>query len=282
MKIFKEHSSISAYTKKLRSEGAEVGFVPTMGALHPGHLSLVKQSLSENDATVVSIFVNPTQFNDSADFDKYPRQIQSDLDLLSTVSENLIVFVPESKEEVYNETYTSIKIELGLLEEVFEAPNRPGHFEGVLNVVYQLFRIINPNRAYFGAKDYQQLAVIRKMVKDLNLSIEISGCPIIREESGLAMSSRNMRLSAQGKETAASIYQALASVRSNMLAYSVSTCLHEATNHIQRQGIEIEYLSVADAETLSPISEWHDANKHVVLFAGYCEQIRLIDNVQLN
>ena len=258
------------------STGIRIGFVPTMGALHQGHLSLVMRSKRENEVTVVSIFVNPTQFNDSRDLEKYPRTLDADINLLSQVGCD-IVFAP-TVDEMYPEKDTRI-FNFGTLETVMEGRHRPGHFNGVAQIVSKLFDAVQPHIAYFGEKDFQQLAIIREMVKQLNYTITIAGCPIVRESSGLALSSRNMLLSAEEHKKAPIIYQIL----SESCIFVAQKQPHEVRNWVlnkfQNTGLDVEYFEIVDAYSLQPVSSWNESDYIVGCIAVFCGKIRLIDNI---
>ena len=258
------------------STGIRIGFVPTMGALHHGHLSLVMRSKRENEVTVVSIFVNPTQFNDSRDLEKYPRTLDADINLLSQVGCD-IVFAP-TVDEMYPEKDTRI-FNFGTLETVMEGRHRPGHFNGVAQIVSKLFDAVQPHIAYFGEKDFQQLAIIREMVKQLNYTITIAGCPIVRESSGLALSSRNMLLSAEEHKKAPIIYQIL----SESCIFVAQKQPHEVRNWVlnkfQNTGLDVEYFEIVDGYSLQPVSSWNESDYIVGCIALFCGKIRLIDNI---
>ena len=258
------------------STGIRIGFVPTMGALHQGHLSLVMRSKRENEVTVVSIFVNPTQFNDTRDLEKYPRTLDADINLLSQVGCD-IVFAP-TVDEMYPEKDTRI-FHFGTLETVMEGRHRPGHFNGVAQIVSKLFDAVQPHIAYFGEKDFQQLAIIREMVKQLNYTITIAGCPIVRESSGLALSSRNMLLSAEEHKKAPIIYQIL----SESCIFVAQKQPHEVRNWVlnkfQNTGLDVEYFEIVDGYSLQPVSSWNESDYIVGCIAVFCGKIRLIDNI---
>lgn len=261
----------------LSAEGKTIGFVPTMGALHRGHISLVEESRKNNDICVVSVFVNPTQFNDPNDYEKYPRNIQKDADLLEKFHVDY-VFMP-SATEIYPEPDTR-QFDFGLLDKVMEGKFRPGHFNGVAQVVSRLFDIVKPNVAYFGEKDFQQLAIIREMVKQLNLPIQIKGMPIVREESGLALSSRNERLSEEQKEVAVKISEALFLSQKNYLENSVSDTIKNVTEQINsNDGLNVEYFEIVDGLTLQSIKTWNDTKYAVGCITVFCGEVRLIDNI---
>ena len=280
MKVFNKKADLEAVLSAARSEGKKIGLVPTMGALHAGHASLVKRSVSENDVTVVSVFVNPTQFNDKNDLKNYPRTLDADCELLQSLGADY-VFAP-SVEEVYPEPDTR-QFSYPPIDTVMEGPRRPGHFNGVCQIVSKLFFMVQPNRAYFGEKDFQQIAVIRAMVKDLNLPIELRPCPIVREESGLALSSRNSLLTEAEKRTAVCISQALKTsvefAKSHTVAetHDLVVGALNATN-----GLEVEYFEIVNGITLQPVSSWDEASYIVGCITVYCGQrpVRLIDNIK--
>ena len=254
-----------------------IGFVPTMGALHDGHISLVKRSVEENDVTVVSVFVNPTQFNDKADLERYPRTEEADKKLLKAAGCD-IVFMPQV-EEMYPEEDTR-KFNFGCIETVMEGKYRPGHFNGVAQIVSKLFYAVEPTRSYFGEKDFQQVAIIRDMVRQLNLPVEIIACPIIREESGLARSSRNELLSAEERKKAALISQVL----SKSVNFAKEMSVDEVKNWVIDQFkvddvFKMDYYDVVDGNTLQSISSWDESDYIVGCIAVYCGKIRLIDNI---
>ncbi|WP_165040275.1 pantoate--beta-alanine ligase [Dysgonomonas sp. ZJ709] len=271
--VSKLQEAISA----LRTSGKTVGFVPTMGALHAGHLSLVKQCLIDNDICVVSIFVNPTQFNNKEDLVKYPRNLERDSRYLTQAGVS-IIFAP-SEEEVYPEPDTR-QFDFGQIDKVMEGKHRPGHFNGVAQVVSRLFDIVKPDKAYFGEKDFQQLAIIRAMVKQLALHVEIVAMPIVRENSGLAMSSRNERLTAEQKEIAINISKALFQSKIWVGDYSVQDLVKKVVETINSfDGLDVEYFEVVDGYSLQSIADWSEANYVVGCIAVYCGEVRLIDDI---
>lgn len=262
-----------------KRKSRSVGFVPTMGALHSGHISLIKQAKAENTLCVASIFINPLQFNNPDDFNKYPIQHESDIKLMSEAGCD-VLFMP--KVEEFYPTQPKMKIDIGMLDRILEGTHRPGHFSGVAIVVAKLFHVVDPQKAYFGQKDIQQVAVIRQLVSELNFPIEIIACPIIREKSGLAMSSRNMRLSAAGKSIAAHIYQSLCLIEKHLKKspLSVSEAQTAGTGYLnQFKEIEVEYLEIVDADTLQALPENAEHTKIAVCIAAYVEGVRLIDNL---
>lgn len=260
-----------------KKEGQNVGFVPTMGALHAGHIALVKQSVAENDISVVSIFVNPTQFNDPNDLLKYPRTLENDCVLLEETG-NAIVFAP-SVNEIYPEPDTRI-FDFGTLESVMEGKFRPGHFNGVAQVVSRLFDIVKPTRAYFGEKDFQQLAIICAMVRQLNLPVEIIAHPIVREADGLAMSSRNARLTPEQRQNAVVISQALLASKAKKNLLTISELKQQVMAQINATtGLEVEYFDLVDCDSLQSVEDWNDSEHVVGCIAVFAGEVRLIDNV---
>ncbi|MGN0258363.1 MAG: pantoate--beta-alanine ligase [Bacteroides sp.] len=262
----------------LRLQGKRVGLVPTMGALHAGHASLVKRSVAENDVTVVSDFVNPTQFNDLNDLAKYPRTLEADCQLLEACGVSF-VFAP-SVEEIYPEPDTR-QFSFAPLDTVMEGIYRPGHFNGVCQIVSKLFDIVKPDRAYFGEKDFQQLAIIREMVRKMHFPLEIVGCPIVREADGLALSSRNARLSEEQRQQALKISKTLFESRDYAKTHSVNETkqyVEEAIN--QAPGLRLEYFELVDGDTLQSIASWDDTTYAVGCITVYCGEVRLIDNIK--
>lgn len=278
MKVVNTIKELNELLEMYRGEGKAVGLVPTMGALHAGHLSLVKRAMAENDAVVVSIFVNPTQFNDKNDLKNYPRTLDADCVLLESVGAT-VAFAP-SVEEMYP-TADTREFSFGMLDKVMEGACRPGHFNGVAQIVSKLFYAVSPDRAYFGEKDFQQLAIIREMVRQLAFDIEIVGCPIVREEDGLAMSSRNTLLSEEERERALTISGTLfASVdfaKVNSLE-ATKAFVEDMIN--DTPGLELEYYQIVDGDTLQEIEEWSDSDYVVGCIALFCGNVRLIDNIK--
>lgn len=255
-----------------------IAFVPTMGALHNGHLDLVRRALEKSNQVVVSIFVNPTQFNSKADLEKYPRTLERDIQLLTSVGE-VIVFAP-TVEEMYPQDFKEINLNLGELETVMEGQFRPGHFNGVVNVVNRLFQIVQPKFAFFGEKDFQQLAVINRMVELLELSVEIIPCPTIREPNGLAKSSRNERLSDVEKNDALILIQTMNYVKENLLNFSPKELKIRGKEFFNSGRLELEYLEIVDSKSLQSIENWSKDAR--ICIAAYCGEVRLIDNMALN
>lgn len=272
--IGKLHTFLAA----ARAGGKSVGLVPTMGALHEGHASLVKRSVEDNSVTVVSVFVNPTQFNDKGDLERYPRTLEADCRLLETLGASC-VFAP-SVEEVYPEPDTRV-FDFTPLDKVMEGIYRPGHFNGVAQIVSKLFAYVEPDRAYFGEKDFQQLAIIREMVRQLGFSLDIVGCPIVREADGLALSSRNALLTPEQRHAALAISRTLfASVE-----YAKCHSLGDTKQMVEQaivdaEGLELEYYEVVDGNTLQSVVSWDDADYIVGCITVYCGKVRLIDNIR--
>jgi pantoate--beta-alanine ligase len=282
MLIFNKKSNLSAFLSPLINQNKSIGFVPTMGALHQGHLSLLKNSLSENDVTVMSIFVNPTQFNNAEDLDKYPRTLEHDVQIMQDLSNNIIVYAPEVT-DIYEGNTVSESFNYDGLENQMEGKYRPGHFDGVGTIVKRLFEIIQPNKAYFGEKDFQQLQIVKKLVSKYNIPVEVIGCPIHREANGLAMSSRNERLSETARKNAAIIYKILNSAKDFFQTHSAEETITLVENEFKKHSeFELEYFEIADEATLLPISEKESGKKYRGFIAIFIENIRLIDNISLN
>lgn len=280
MVVVKSVNELQKQVGRLRNEHKSIGFVPTMGALHQGHLQLVSRCVAENDACVVSLFINPTQFNDKNDFNRYPRTLENDTALLASVG-CAIVFAP-SAEEMYtpSEMETVFEFDFGGLDEVMEGIFRPGHFNGVVQVVSKLFSLVTPDKAYFGEKDFQQLAIIRRMVQVMNFPIEIVGCPIVREKSGLALSSRNALLSEQERTTAAVIYRTLSESKQLMHEKTVAETKAWVINRLNVvDGLKVEYYEIVNGNSLQSITDWSDADYVVGCVTVYCGKVRLIDNI---
>ena len=282
MLIFNKKSDLSAFLSPLLKQNKSIGFVPTMGALHQGHLSLLKKSLSENDVTVMSIFVNPTQFNNAEDLDKYPRTLERDVQIMQDLSNNIIVYAPEVA-DIYEGNTVSESFNYDGLENQMEGKHRPGHFDGVGTIVKRLFEIVQPNKAYFGEKDFQQLQIVKKLVSKHNIPVEVIGCPIHREANGLAMSSRNERLSVIAKEKAAIIYQILNFAKDFFQTHSAKETTKHVENELKKHAeFELEYFEIAEETTLLPVSEKESNKKYRGFIAIFIENIRLIDNISLN
>ena len=263
----------------MKGRGLSVGFVPTMGALHQGHLSLLERSVSENDISICSIFVNPIQFNNKSDLEKYPRTFEDDCKLLSNADCD-IVFAPSVK-EMYPEESTS-SYDFGLLEKLMEGKHRPGHFNGVAIVVKKLFDICMPHKAYFGEKDFQQLMIIRELVRKEKINVEVVGCPIIREADGLAMSSRNVRLSPNERAIAPIIFNTLEWMKREAGEISVASMLEKAKDRLgNHPEIEVEYIQLADENTLVSINNWNETENIRAFIALFLGDVRLIDNIKI-
>ena len=273
-------TTVSELKEKLdfyRSQQKTVGLVPTMGALHAGHISLVSRCVNENDVCVVSDFVNPTQFNDKSDLAAYPRKPEEDAALLREAG-CTVLFMP-SVEEMYPEPDTR-EFHFGALEQVMEGPYRPGHFNGVAQIVSKLFYAVEPDKAYFGEKDFQQIAIIRSMVKQLDLKLEIVSCPIIREEDGLAMSSRNARLNPEERKKAVLISKYLFESRTFAENKTLAETKAFVEDSIQAEPVfRLDYYEIVDGITLQPVRNWEDSSYVVGCIAVYCGAVRLIDNI---
>lgn len=278
MKIVHAIKDLQEALADLRAQGKTVGLVPTMGALHAGHASLVKRSVAENDATVVSVFVNPTQFNDKNDLAKYPRTLEADCRLLEQCGAT-VAFAP-SVEEIYPEPDTR-HFSFPPLDTVMEGAYRPGHFNGVCQIVSKLFNLVKPDRAYFGEKDFQQLAIIREMVRQLKFPLQIVGCPIIREADGLALSSRNTRLSAEQRRQALKISQTLFASVDYAATHTVAQTKQFVEDAIAAApGLRLEYFELVDGNTLQKIADWGDTDYAVGCITVFCGEVRLIDNIK--
>lgn len=277
MKIVEKIADLRLLVDEAKAANKLVGFVPTMGALHAGHIELVKRAIAENGICVVSVFVNPTQFNDKNDLVNYPRTLAQDSDLLQAVGCH-ILFAP-SVEEIYPEEDTRV-FDLGVVSEVMEGEFRPGHFNGVAQVVSKLFDAVQPHRAYFGEKDFQQIAIIRSMAKILGSPVEIIDCPIVRESDGLAMSSRNRRLPPNQRKNA----PVIAATLSKSINFAATNSVQDTISYVvdtlnEVEEMEVEYYQIVDATTLQPIQKWEDTERAVGCIALFCGEVRLIDNI---
>lgn len=258
-----------------------LGLVPTMGALHQGHLSLIKKAFAENDHVVVSIFVNPTQFNNKQDLEKYPKNLENDVQLISTVSDKIIIYTP-SVNEIYQNNIEAEVYDFNGLDTVMEGEFRDNHFNGVGTIVEELLTSIKPNKAYFGEKDFQQLTIIKKLVKLKNIPVQIIGCPIVREESGLAMSSRNERLSKDLRKEAAFIYKTLKEAKIKFGTKSALEVTNWVVNEFKKNDkLNIEYFQIADTEQLQPLIRKSKNKNYRAFIAVFADDIRLIDNIAL-
>nr|WP_313966774.1 pantoate--beta-alanine ligase [uncultured Porphyromonas sp.] len=277
MNIYKSIEDLQAFVEAERAKGLRIAFVPTMGALHAGHLSLVRRALSECDRCIVSVFVNPTQFNDPRDLETYPRTLEADSTLLASVGASAL-FAPEVS-TIYPEEDTRT-FEVGAVAEVMEGRYRPGHFNGVMQVVSRLFDIVRPDCAYFGEKDFQQIAVIRAMVRLIGSPVEIIACPIVREADGLALSSRNVRLSAEERREAPQIYRILSESRSWAKEMSPQQVIERVTEQINAvPHLRVEYFEIVDTDSLQPIASWSDSPAPHGCITVFCGEVRLIDNI---
>jgi len=279
MKIIKLKKDLQIEIESIKSAGKTIGFVPTMGALHDGHRSLVERCVAENDCCIASIFVNPTQFNNTTDLEKYPRNLDQDADFLESVGCQLI-FAPEP-DEMYDqvEIDSPFEFDFGGLDTVMEGKFRPGHFNGVVQIVSKLFRMVQPDKAYFGEKDFQQLAIIHRMVKIMNLAVEIIDCPIVREPGGLALSSRNERLTADQRKKAVEISKVLSESRNFAALLSpveLTTWVIDLINLVP--GLEVEYYEIVNTSSLQTVYSWSEPSVGCVVV--YCGDVRLIDNIK--
>jgi pantoate--beta-alanine ligase len=280
MIVYRTKNDLTGHLHTLKNEGKTIGLVPTMGALHQGHASLVEKANAENDLVVVSIFVNPTQFNDPSDLNQYPRNLDRDLELLRNLETDL-VFVPTER-EMYPEEDTRT-FELGNLDKVMEGKHRQGHFKGVAQIVSKLFLLVQPDRAYFGQKDFQQLVVIRRLVEILELDIKIVPCPIVREKDGLAKSSRNVRLSKDERKMAPFIYETLIQARKKMETLTPSQLKEWVALQYKKQGkMELEYFEIVEDKELMPLENWNDKVNKVGCIAVHLGGVRLIDNMKFD
>ena len=281
MKLFKEIKLLQCFLHEERQKGKQIGFVPTMGALHEGHLSLIRASRAENQLTVCSIFVNPTQFTHAEDLVKYPRPIENDIKLL-VESECDVLFYPEIS-EMYIGNEKTTHADYGDITEALEGQFRPGHFDGVITIVRKLFDIITPHVSYFGQKDYQQCLVIKELIEKNKLNIQLRMCPTLRENDGLAMSSRNVRLSKEERKAAVIIPEMLFHIKKHITQQPLKEILSWVTDRIitSSELFKIEYLKIVDANTLKPLQESHYPGNAVALIAVWCGNVRLIDNMIL-
>ena len=281
MKIFNKKLDLQQFLAPFYLEKKAVGLVPTMGALHEGHLSLIQKALSENDIVVVSIFVNPTQFNNAEDLEKYPRNLSGDIKTIERLSQEVVIFAPEIS-EMYESTPKAISFDFGGLDKVMEGKFREGHFQGVATIVEKLFELVKPTRAYFGEKDYQQILIIKSMLEQRKLPVTLVPCPIVREESGLAMSSRNERLSPEGRKQAAFIYSVLQEAQKLFTTASVAEVEAFVKEQFsQKEGFDLEYFTIKKADTLEEVKEKKSSESYRAFITVYVEGVRLIDNIAL-
>lgn len=280
MKIFYTKTALKAYLSTIKLQNLTIGLVPTMGALHQGHLSLIEKAKQRNDIVVVSVFVNPTQFNNKEDLKKYPKTLENDIKLLESISCDAL-FSP-SVEEIYAQNIVSENFDFDGLEHQMEGKFRTGHFNGVGTIVKTLFEIVQADRAYFGQKDFQQLQIIKKMVKKNRIPVKIKGCPVFREKDGLAMSSRNIRLSKKQRQVAPFIYKTLKTVRIKFGTDSVTEINKWVENQFKNQPLlDLEYFTIAEEKTLETAKEKESGKKYRAFIAVFAGKIRLIDNIRL-
>ena len=280
MKIFKKRDQLKSFLEESKKNKKTIGFVPTMGALHKGHLFLIEQAKKKNDLTVASIFVNPTQFNNQEDLDNYPKTLEKDIELLESVSCD-VLFVPTIA-EIYHKNVVSNKFDFDGLEHEMEGKYRAGHFDGVGTIVKTLFEIVSPKNAYFGEKDFQQLQIIKKLVTKNQLPISIKGCAIYREKDGLAMSSRNARLSSEQRKVAPIIYKVLKKVKKKFQEETEGEISEWVENQFKNHPfLQLEYFTIADEKSLKPINIKEFDKKYRAFIAVFAGNIRLIDNIQL-
>nr|WP_321227376.1 pantoate--beta-alanine ligase [uncultured Psychroserpens sp.] len=283
MKIFKNKKDLIAYVEILKSKKKTLGFVPTMGALHHGHASLISKGLSQNDFVVVSVFVNPTQFDNQEDLVKYPRTLDSDVELLTTISEEKIIVYAPTVEDIYGDDVTSTSFSYDGLEYEMEGRFRAGHFDGVGTIVKRLFEIVRPDRAYFGEKDFQQLMIIKKLVEKHMIPVEVIGCIIYRAKDGLAMSSRNTRLKSDYREAAPFIFKTLKTAKEKFGTKSATKVTEWVTKQFANHDLlELEYFIIADIKTLKTVKRKSNQKTYRAFIAVYADDIRLIDNIALN
>ncbi|MFY8066411.1 MAG: pantoate--beta-alanine ligase [Flavobacterium sp.] len=282
MLLFNTQNELISHLNSISNKETSVGFVPTMGALHEGHLSLLFEACRHNAIVVVSIFVNPTQFNNAEDLAKYPKTLDKDIEKIKTVSDDIIVFAP-SVDDIYRGEMVSEHFDFDGLENQMEGKFRPGHFNGVGTIVKRLFDIVKPTNAYFGEKDFQQLQIVKKMVEKLKIPVTIVGCPIYRESNGLAMSSRNERLSAAERKEAAIIYKTLFKAQNLFKTKSAEAVYEFVVNTFEKQSnFELEYFEIADETTLLPCIRKNKSKKYRAFIAVFVNKIRLIDTISLN
>tara|TARA_B100000686_G_scaffold33723_1_gene35328 strand:+ start:70 stop:921 length:852 start_codon:yes stop_codon:yes gene_type:complete len=282
MALFKEKSDLNKKIGYIKEKNLTIGLVPTMGALHKGHLSLVEKSLVENDFTIVSIFINPTQFNDKEDLANYPKNLTKDCDFLEAISDDIIIFAPEIS-DIYDKNISVKKFDFQGLDRFMEGKYRKGHFEGVATVVSRLFEIVKPNKAYFGEKDYQQLKIIQQLVVQYRIPVNIIGCKIIREDDGLALSSRNSKLGSHSRNIASKIFELLNYCRVHFHSMNLEEIISYVNIFFEKiSEIELEYFIIADSETLIPAKEIIEQKQYRAFVAVRLDGVRLIDNIELN
>jgi len=282
MTIFNTRKEVSDFIKDSLIKSKTIGYVPTMGALHQGHASLIQQSVSENNITFVSVFVNPTQFDNTTDLDKYPRTLENDIELIKEIDSNIIVFAPTAK-ELYKGNIISKNYSFDGLEHEMEGKHRAGHFDGVGTVLDLFFTLIKPTNAYFGEKDFQQLQIVKKLVSKYKLGVHIIGCEIFREDSGLAMSSRNERLSTNARKEAVFINETLLAAKKQFDTKSALKVEEWVTKQFAKnKQFNLEYVSIANIDTLKPVKRKSKKQQYRIFIAAFIDNIRLIDNIALN
>ena len=283
MILFKKKTGLQNWLNTAQKKGYKINFVPTMGALHEGHISLIDLSKQPDSISVCSIFVNPTQFNDRKDFEKYPSTLENDIYLLEKSGCD-VLFLPPVNEIYPDEASQKIHYDIGYLETILEGRYRPGHFQGVCMVMHRLLEIVKPNRLYLGQKDFQQLIVIKRLIEIIGINeiIEVIISPTLREKNGLAMSSRNMRLTAEERGRASIIYRSLGMIKQNLLKKSFTELKNEAKIMIEKNGLKVDYIEIAETKDLSLVNEWDGKKKIIVLAAAIINEVRLIDNLLLN
>jgi pantoate--beta-alanine ligase len=280
MILFKKVTDLRNYLEAQQQKGHSIGFVPTMGALHAGHISLINASKKQSSITVASIFVNPTQFNDKKDFEKYPITLERDIPMLEEAGCD-VLFLPPVSEVYPGGSFPTRHYELGRLEDLLEGKFRPGHFQGVCMVVHRLLEIVQPHHLYIGQKDYQQCMVITKLAEIIGMNkMQIHICPTLRESDGLAMSSRNMRLTNEEREKAVNIYKTLSFIKDHVGKSDPQTIQQQATDNLSSKGFNVDYIAIANAKTLEPATTWDQPL--VALIAAFNGEVRLIDNMLLN
>ena len=282
MLLFNNQNELVSHLNSVSKNETTIGFVPTMGALHQGHLSLLEKALQNNSLVVISIFVNPTQFNNAADLAKYPKTLDKDIEKIKYISDDIIVFAP-TVDDIYKGKTVSQHFDFDGIENQMEGKFRPGHFDGVGTIVKRLFKIVKPTNAYFGEKDFQQLQIVKKMVEKTKMPVKVVGCPIYREANGLAMSSRNERLTAAERKDAAIIYKTISQAKKLFKTKSALAVTEFVTKSIAKQSnFELEYFQIADEATLLPCTRKSSTKKYRAFIAVFVNKIRLIDTISLN
>lgn len=283
MRVFNKNQSLSDFLESLSTQNFSVGFVPTMGALHNGHLSLIKQAIDENDHVIVSIYINPTQFDDKHDLDKYPYNLEEDIKILKTIKNDKLSLFTPSNFEIYGKNISKENFNFEGLDQHMEGKFRPGHFAGVATVVRKLLEVVRPNKAYFGEKDYQQLLIVNKLAELLKFPISIIGCPISRDENGLALSSRNSRLSTDDRLHASVIYKNLLLAKDQLFTTEIASIKASVQEFfLNDPKMELEYFEIVEADNLESTSKINKNTKYRALIAVHISNVRLIDNIALN